>query len=69
MKINDSVRDEILQRDIRREEVKTSALSSDKINKYEYYSPLGNSFKKQTKIKDQKAKHEIIIMGYIFLLN
>ena len=69
MKINDNVRDEILQHDINREEVKASALSSDKIDKYEYCSLLGKAFKKQAKIKDKEAKHEIIIRIYIFLLD
>ena len=36
MTINDQTRDEKLQYDINREAAKISALSSDKINKYEY---------------------------------
>ena len=36
MTINDQIRDEKLQYDINREAAKTSALSSDKIDKYEY---------------------------------
>ena len=36
MTINDSIRDEKLQYDINREEAKISALSSGKIDKYEY---------------------------------
>ena len=36
MKINDPIRDEILQHDINREAAKIPALSSGKIHKYEY---------------------------------
>ena len=36
MIINDQIRDEKLQYDIKREAAKTSALSSGKIDKYEY---------------------------------
>ena len=36
MSIDDQIRDEKLQHDINREAAKISALSSDKINKYEY---------------------------------
>ena len=36
MKIDDKIRDEKLQYDIKREAVKISALSSGKIDKYEY---------------------------------
>ena len=36
MTINDKIRDEKLQYDINREAAKISALSSDKINKYEF---------------------------------
>ena len=36
MTINDQIRDEKLQYDINREAAKISALSSDKIRKYEY---------------------------------
>ena len=36
MTINDKIEDEQLQYDINREAAKTSALSSDKIDKYEY---------------------------------
>ena len=36
MTIEDQIRDEKLQYDIDREAAKISALSSDKINKYEY---------------------------------
>ena len=36
MAINDQIRDEKLQYDINRKDAKESALSSDKIDKYEY---------------------------------
>ena len=36
MTINDQIRDEKLRYDINREAAKVSALSSDKIHKYEY---------------------------------
>ena len=36
MKIDDNIRDEKLQYDINREAIKISALSSGKIDKYEY---------------------------------
>ena len=69
IKIDDQIRDEKLKYDSSREAAKISALSSGKIEKYEYltgkqilpynrrqiieqakfaYSPLGNSFEKQT---------------------
>ena len=38
MTINDKIRDEKLQYDINRETAKTPALSSEKIDKYEYHS-------------------------------
>ena len=38
MTIHDQIRDEKLQYDINREAAKISALSSDKINKYEYFT-------------------------------
>ena len=78
MTIEDQTRDEKLQYDINREAAKIPALSSGKIDKYEYltgeeilpsnqqkiteqtaftYSPLGKTFKKQTKtIEDQGEK-------------
>ena len=78
MTTEDQIRDETLQYDINREAAKISALSSGRIDKYEYltgeeilpstqqqiieqgqftYSPLGNTFEKQTKtIKDQGEK-------------
>ena len=36
MTINDQIRDEKIQKDINREAAEISALSSDKIRKYEY---------------------------------
>ena len=67
--IDDQIRDEKLQYDINREAAKISALSSGKINKYEYLTgkeilpskqkqiieqALGKAFEKQTKtIEDQ----------------
>ena len=70
MTIEDKIKDEKLQYDINREAAKISALSSGKIDKYEYltgeeiieqakftYSPLGKAFEKQTKtIEDQGEK-------------
>ena len=78
MSIEYQIRDEKLQYDINREAAKIPALSSGKIDKYEYltgeeilpsnqqqiteqaaftYSPLGKTFKKQTKtIEDQGEK-------------
>ena len=67
--IDNQIRDEKLQYDINREAAKISALSSGKINKYEYLTgkeilpskqkqiieqALGKAFEKQTKtIEDQ----------------
>ena len=42
MKIDDKIRDEILQYNINREAAKTSALSSGKMNEYEYFSDLSD---------------------------
>ena len=41
MTINDQIRDEKLQYDINREAAKISALSSNKIGKYEYFTREG----------------------------
>ena len=56
MTIEDQIKDEKLQYDINREAARISALSSGKIDKYEYltgeeeakftYSPLGKAFEK-----------------------
>ena len=57
MATDDKIRDEKRQYDINKEAAKISALSSGKIDKYEYlagnisklaYSPLGKAFEKQT---------------------
>ena len=50
MTIHDKVRDEKLQYDINREVAKISALSSGKIDEYEYltYSTLGKTLEKPT---------------------
>ena len=68
MTIDDKIKDEKLQYNISREAAKISALSSGKIDKYEYltseeilaqftYSPLGKTFEKQIKtIEDQGIK-------------
>ena len=54
MTINDQIKDEKLQYDINREAAKISALSSEKVYKYEYFTgenifPLGKAFEKQNK--------------------
>ena len=77
MTIDDKIRDEKLQYDINREAAKISALSSGKIEKYEYltdeellssnqrqtreqakftYSPLGTTFKKQTRSREKNKR-------------
>ena len=75
MTIEDQIRDEKLQYDINREAAKISALSSGKIDKYEYltgaeilpseqakitYSPLGKAFEKQTKTTEHQGKNKLI---------
>ena len=80
MTIEDQIKDEKLQYDINREAAKISALSSGKIDKYEYltgeeilpsnqqqiiqqakftYSPLGNTFEKQTKTIEDQGKKQV----------
>ena len=80
MAIGDKIKDEKLQHDVNREAAKISALSSGKIDNYEYltvdeiltsnqrqiigqvkftYSPLGKSFKKQTKTIEDQGKKQI----------
>ena len=82
MTIEDHIRDEKLQHDINREAAKISALSSGKIDKYEYlpgeeifpfnqqqiiepakftYSPLGNTFEKQTKTIQDQRKNKLML--------
>ena len=65
MTIQDQIGDERLQYGINREAAKISALSSDKIDKYDYltgeeilpsYSPLRKAFEKQTKTIEDKDK-------------
>ena len=67
MTIDDKIRDEKLQYDINRKAAKISALSSGKIDKYEYvtgeepakfsYSPIGKACEKQIKtIKNLEKK-------------
>ena len=66
MTIEDQIKDEKLQYDINREATKISALSSGKIDKYEYftgqakftYSPLGKAFEKQTKTIEDKVEKQ-----------
>ena len=59
MTIEDQIRDEKLQYDINREAAKISALSSGKIVKYEYLTPLGKAFEKQTKIIEDQGEKQI----------
>ena len=80
MAIGDEIKDEKLQHDVNREAAKISAISSGKIDNYEYltvdeiltsnqrqiigqvkftYSPLGKSFKKQTKTIEDQGKKQI----------
>ena len=75
MTVEDQFKDEKLQYDINREAAKISALSSDKIDKYEYltgeeilpsnqqakftYSPLGKAFEKQTKTIEDQGKKQV----------
>ena len=75
MTIEDQIKDEKLQYDINREAAKISALSSGKIDKYEYltgeeilpsneqqiitYSLLGKAFQKQIKTTEDQGKKQI----------
>ena len=74
MTIEDQIRDEKLQYDINREAAKIPALSSCKIDKYEYvtveeiiqqakvtYSPLGKAFEKQTKTIEDQRKNKLML--------
>ena len=76
MTIEDQIKDEKLQYDINREVAKISALSSGKIDKYEYltsnqkqiigqakftYSPLGKAFEKQAKTIEDKKKSKLML--------
>ena len=62
---DDQIRDEKVQYHINREPAKISAISSGKIDQYEYLkgeeilptnSPLGKAFEKQTKTIKEKRK-------------
>ena len=53
MTINDQIKDEKLQYDINREAAKISALSSDKIHKYEYLTSEDILPSNQQQIKEQ----------------
>ena len=55
MTIADKIKDEKLQYGINREAAKPSALSSGKINKYEYLT-IGKAFEKQIKIEEKGKK-------------
>ena len=80
MTIDDQIKGEKLQYDINRKSANITALSSGKIDKYEYltgeeilpsiqkqiteqpkftYSPLGKSFKKQTKAIESQGQKQI----------
>ena len=72
MTIEDQIKDEKLQYDINREAAKISALSSGKIDRYEYLTgeeilpsnqqqiiPLGKAFEKQTKTIEDKGEKQI----------
>ena len=64
MTIDDQIRDEKLQYDINREAVKISALSSSKIDKYEYLTgllilPLGKAFEKPIKTREDQEKNKL----------
>ena len=59
MTINDQIRDEKLQYDIKREAAKISALSSGKIDKYQYISGEQILPSNQQKITEQ-AKFTIL---------
>ena len=53
MTIDDKIKDEKLSDDINREATKISALSSDKIDKYEYLTSEEILTSDQSKIKEQ----------------
>ena len=67
MTIDDQFKDEKLQYDINKEDAKILALSSDKINKYEYltseakftYYHLGKAFEKQTKTIEHHGEKQV----------
>ena len=70
MTIKDQIKDEKLQYDINRETAKISALSSGKIDKYEYLTgeeilpsnqqqALGKAYEKQTKTIENQGKKQV----------
>ena len=75
MTIDDQIRDETLPYNINREAVKIWALSSNKIDKYEYlipsnqkqiieqakftYSPLGKAFEKQIETIEDQGEKQL----------
>ena len=67
MTIDGKIKDEILQNNINRDAAKISALSSSKIDKYEYftgeeifaYSPLCKVFEKQIKTVAEQGKKQV----------
>ena len=65
MTINDQIRDENLQYDINREEVKISALSCGKIHKYEYLTGEDILVSNQQQIIEQ-AKFTYSLLGKVF---
>ena len=65
MTIEDQIRDEKLQYDINRETAKISALSSGKINKYEYLTVEQILSSNQQQIIEQ-AKFTYSPMGKVF---
>ena len=65
MTIEDQIKDEKLQYDINREAPKVSALSSDKINKYEYLNAEDILPSNQQQIIDQ-AKFTYSPLGKAF---
>ena len=64
MATDDEIRDEKLQYDIDRDISEISALSSGKIDKYEYLTdkevpPLGKAIEKQTKTIEDQANNKL----------
>ena len=65
MTINDQIRDEKVQYDINREAAKISALSSDKIRKYEYLTGENILLSNQQQIIEQ-ARFTYFLLGKAF---
>ena len=60
MTIDDQFKDEKLQYDINKEDAKILALSSDKINKYEYLTSEAKfAFEKQTKTIEHQGEKQV----------